>query len=161
MTGIAGRSVVAVMAAMLPALAAADTGLQIPRFVSLRADTVNLRTGPGRQYPIEWIFRYRNMPVKIIAEYDHWRKVRDWEGTEGWIHKSLLSGRRTAIVVGERHPLRRSPEDSSSVVARVEGRVVGRILDCEGRWCRLDIGDYSGWMRRNQLWGADPTGPAE
>ena len=156
-TGIVGRSAVAAMAALLPAFAAADTGLQLPRFASLRANEVNLRAGPGQQYPIDWIFRYKGMPVKIIAEYDHWRQVRDWEGTEGWIHKSLLSGRRTAMVVGEERPLRRSPEGDSGVIARIEGRVVGRILDCKGHWCRLDIGDYRGWMQRSHLWGADPA----
>ena len=159
--GTFGQGVIAVVALILPAFATADTGLQIPRFASLRANEVNLRTGPGRQYPIDWIFRYKSMPVKIIGEYDHWRQVRDWEGAEGWIHKSLLTGRRTAMIVGDGHPLRRSPEGDSAVVARIEGKVVGRLLECEERWCRLEVGGYRGWMRRGHLWGADPAGERE
>ena len=161
MAGTFRKGAIAAVAVMLPALAMADTGLQLPRFASLRANEVNLRTGPGQQYPIDWIFRYRSMPVKIIGEYDHWRQVRDWEGTEGWIHKSLLTGRRTAMVVGNGHPLRRSPEGASAVVARIEGKVVGRLLECEGRWCRLEVGGYRGWMQRSQLWGTDPAGDGE
>ena len=161
MAGIFRKGAIAAVAVMSPALAMADTGLQLPRFASLRANEVNLRTGPGRQYPIDWIFRYRSMPVKIIGEYDHWRQVRDWEGTEGWIHKSLLTGRRTAMVVGNGHPLRRSREGDSAVVARIEGKVVGRLLECEGRWCRLEVGGYRGWMQRSHLWGTDPAGNGE
>ena len=74
------------------------SGLSLPRFISLRADRVNMRTGPGGQYPIEWLYRRRSLPVEVIAEYKNWRKIRDWQGTQGWVHQSMLSRHRTIIV---------------------------------------------------------------
>jgi SH3-like domain-containing protein len=126
---------------------------KLPRFASLRAAEVNVRTGPGVRYPVEWVFVYRHMPVEIVAEYDTWRKVRDWEGTVGWIHQSMLSGRRTVIVRGDSHPARRQPDQTAEVVARVEERVSGRLLECSINWCRVDIAGIRGWMRRSHLWG--------
>ena len=103
-----------VCVAALQASAAPETsGLPLPRFVSLRSGEVNMRAGPGLQYPVEWAYRRRALPVEVVAEYHHWRRVRDREGTEGWIHKSLLSGRRTAVVVGEIRTLRSKAEPDS------------------------------------------------
>src|SRR5258708_28049028 len=79
--------------------AAANTG-PLPRYLSLRSDEVNLRTGPGVRYPVDWVLQRRNMPVEVLAEFENWRKIRDWQGTEGWVHQSMLSGRRYAIVTG-------------------------------------------------------------
>ncbi len=126
---------------------------KLPRFASVRAGEVNVRTGPGVRYPVEWVFVYRNMPVEIVAEFDTWRKVRDWDGTEGWIHRSMLSGSRTMIVVGGTRPIRRNAEASSDVVAQVEERVIGRLLDCMAGWCRVEVSGMRGWMSRNHIWG--------
>lgn len=155
--GRARKWIVATGAAFGLAVAVAATAgaaSKLPRFASLRAAEVNVRTGPGVRYPVEWVFVYRNMPVEIVAEYDTWRKVRDWEGTEGWIHQSMLSGRRTAIVFGGTHPVRRRPGGSAEIVARIEERVTGRLLTCAADWCRVDIAGVRGWMRRAHLWGA-------
>jgi SH3-like domain-containing protein len=133
--------------------AAADSRSKLPRFASVRAAEVNVRTGPGVRYPVEWVFVYRNMPVEIVAEFDTWRKVRDWDGTEGWVHRSMLSGRRSVIVTGGRHALRRISEAKSRIVARVDERVVGKLITCKETWCRLEIAGRRGWMRRNYLWG--------
>jgi SH3-like domain-containing protein len=81
----------------------------LPRFVSLRASEVNLRTGPGIRYPIEWVFKRRDLPVEVVDEFESWRRIRDWEGTLGWVHQSMLRGRRTALVTGEPRVLRRAP----------------------------------------------------
>ncbi len=105
------------------------------------------------RYPVEWVFVYRNMPVEIVAEFDTWRKVRDWDGTEGWIHRSMLSGRRSVIVTGGQHALRRFAEAKSGMVARVDERVVGKLIMCRETWCRLEIAGRRGWMRRSHLWG--------
>ena len=73
-----------------------STEYPLPRFVSLRSDEVYVRTGPGQKYPVQWIFRKKDVPVEIILEYDVWRKVKDYDGHEGWVHKTLLSGKRTS-----------------------------------------------------------------
>ncbi|HEX6977811.1 MAG TPA: SH3 domain-containing protein [Alphaproteobacteria bacterium] len=131
--------------------------LPLPRYVSLRSDEVNVRTGPGVRYPVEWVFTRRHMPVEVIQEFEHWRKIRDVEGTEGWVHQSMLSGRRYALVTGEVRTLRRRPEADAPVVARVEPGVVGEIVECEGQWCRIDAGGIRGWLPRNEFWGVYPN----
>jgi len=148
-------AVVAAAALLLatPLAAIAETGLPLPRFVSLRASKVHLRTGPGVRYPVDWIFVQRNLPVEIVAEFENWRKVRDWQGTEGWVHRTMLSGRRTAIVTGGIQPLREEPSASSRLTARVMEKVIAKVLECEGEWCRIEIGKQRGWMRRTHFWG--------
>src|SRR5271167_3380417 len=89
------------------------SNLPIPRFASLRASDVNLRTGPGTRYPIDWVFTHQGMPVEITAEYEMWRRVRDAEGDEGWVHKNALTGKRSAIVIGGAHDLRRDPNSNA------------------------------------------------
>lgn len=130
------------------------SGLPLPRFASLRADEVNLRTGPGTRYPIEWVFVRENLPVEITAEFDVWRRVRDWEGSEGWVHKSTLSGKRSAIVIGETRPLRKEPLDDAAMVAAVEPGSVGILDSCQKTWCKLKIGGYKGYMKKTDFWGA-------
>lgn len=136
-----------------PLSALAQTGLPLPRYASLRASKVHLRTGPGVRYPVEWVFVYRSMPVEIVAEFENWRKVRDWQGTEGWVHRTMLSGTRTAIVTGGIQPLRRDPDTGAPLIARVEEKVVGRLVECTGDWCRIEIGKRRGWIRRDHVWG--------
>src|ERR1700738_2020313 len=80
------------------ASADSEASLPVPRFVSLHADRVNLRTGPGDRYPIDWVLTRRDMPVEIIAQFEHWRQIRDWEGTKGWVHQRMLAGKRDVIV---------------------------------------------------------------
>lgn len=136
------------------ALAAlAQTGLPLPRFASLRASKVHMRTGPGVRYPVEWVYRFQGMPVEIVAEFDNWRKVRDWQGSEGWVHRSMLAGKRTALVIGGIQPLRGDPAPDATMVARVEERVLARVLECDGAWCRIEIGKKRGWILRTQIWG--------
>ncbi len=132
---------------------AAEPGAALPRFASLRAGEVNVRTGPGVRYPVEWVFVYRHMPVEIVAEFDTWRKVRDWQGIEGWVHQSMLSRRRTAIVTAGRRAIRDEPARNSRIVAEVEERVVGRLLECRKLWCRVEIAGFRGWIRRALIWG--------
>ncbi len=129
------------------------SGLPLPRFVSFRADEINMRTGPGVQYPVDWVYARRGLPVEIIAEYETWRKVRDWEGTQGWVHQSMLSGKRTVIVTGEMRNLRASPDAGSRMLARVEPGVIGALADCNGGWCRVTFGDEQGWLRHVDMWG--------
>lgn len=152
----------AAAAAGLPARA--DTNLPIPRFVTLNTEEANARTGPGRRYPVEWVFVRRHMPVEVVAEFEAWRKIRDWEGAEGWVHQSLLSGRRGVVVTAPGdQPLRAEPRDSAPMVARAEHGVIGRLLSCPGPaaagagWCQVNIGGYRGWLPRTALWGVYPS----
>ncbi len=137
----------------VPVAAIAETGFPLPRYASLRANEVYLRTGPGRRYPVDWIFISRGMPVEITAEFENWRRVRDWQGTEGWVHRSMLSGKRTIVVKGGLQPLRGKPDPNSVLTARVMEKVIGHILECEGDWCRLEVRESRGWMHRAHIWG--------
>lgn len=155
----AGAGALALLAAAGPVLA--QTGLPLPRFASLKAGKVNLRAGPGRQYPVDWVLLYRTMPVEIVGEFEHWRRIGDWRGAKGWVHRSMLSGRRTVIVTGRLRPLRRAPGPSAAVIARVEEKVVGRLLDDDGDWCRVEIAGLRGWMRRSHVWGSGSPAAAD
>ena len=119
--------------------AAAQTGLPLPRFVSLRASEVNMRTGPGVRYPIQWKLVYRHMPVEIVAEFENWRKIREWEGSVGWVHKSMLSGQRWVIIRKGKQTLRGSTKPDAPVVARIEKKVIGKVEKCDARWGKIDF----------------------
>lgn len=132
------------------------TGLPLPRFVSLRSSEANMRSGPGLRYPITWIYHRRGLPLEVIAEADTWRKVRDWEGTEGWMHQSMLGGERRAQVLDRNRLILRSPQEGAPPVAQLEPGVIGNLEECEGDWCRLSAGGYGGWLRRAEIWGVYP-----
>lgn len=141
-------------AASVQAATAQEQGLlPVPRFVSLRSDEVNVRAGPGVRYPVNWVYQRRHMPVEVIAEYDTWRKIRDWEGSEGWVHRAMLSSRRSLIITGEEVTLRRDPQKEAPAVARLANGVVAQIEECPDRWCRVAVGGYDGWVPRSQAWG--------
>ena len=134
------------------------SGLPLPRFVSLRASEVNMRTGPGVRYPVDWVYKRRQLPVEVIAEFGTWRKVRDGRGTQGWIHLSMLSGQRSLQITGRARTLRSEAEGQSAAVARVEPGVVGQLLECPEStgWCRVKVGRFEGWLRRAEFWGVYP-----
>ncbi len=134
------------------------SGLPLPRYVSLRAKEVNLRTGPGVRYPVDWVYRRRQLPVEVIAEFGTWRKVRDSQGTEGWVHQSLLSSQRTFAVTGQTRTVRGRADSKSPSVARVEIGVIGQLLQCpDGTgWCKVEVGGHVGWLRRVEFWGTYP-----
>jgi SH3-like domain-containing protein len=144
--------------AVFPALAQSrGDALPLPRYVSLKSDEVNVRTGPGVQYPIEWVFTRRNLPVEVIEQYEYWRKIRDVEGATGWVHNSTITGRRYALVTGEIRSLRREPKLSAPEVARLEPGVIGQLLECEGAFCRIEAGGIKGWLARTEFWGVYPN----
>lgn len=134
------------------------TGLPIPRFVSLHSNEINLRKGPGTRYPIKWVYRRRGLPVEIIDEFTTWRRIRDWEGTVGWVHQSMLSGKRTLRVLpsdtGERRILlREQPSHTAKAVAELEPGVLGNLENCEGTWCRATFSGLEGWLPRTAFFG--------
>lgn len=132
---------------------AAEAGAPLPRFAALRSSEVNLRAGPGGQYPVEWVFLRRSLPIEITAEYGHWRKVRDADGSEGWVHKSLLTGRRSALVIGAVRSLFSDPDAASATVARAEPGVVAALLACADGWCQIEADGLVGWLPAAHLWG--------
>ncbi|MDP9127140.1 MAG: SH3 domain-containing protein [Pseudomonadota bacterium] len=129
------------------------SGLPVPRFASLRSDEVNMRTGPGTRYPIEWVFKRQGLPVEVISEYEVWRRVRDPDGAEGWVHESALSGKRSVIVTAP-HDLLDDADPKAAVVAHVQAGVVGQLVSCSKDWCKLRINGIKGYLPRGDFWGA-------
>lgn len=136
---------------------AAGGGEPLPHFAVLHADKVNLRSGPGDRYPIQWVYLRKDWPIEVVAKFDHWQRIRDWEGTEGWVHEKMVTNRRQVIVTGSIHALRRSPEAGAAVVARAEPGVMAKLDECRGEWCRIEAGDATGWVTRSEIWGVYPN----
>lgn len=151
--------------AQVPAPAAGSGALK--RYVSLKSDRVQLREGPGNEYPASWVFKRTGLPVEILREHQVWREIRDLSGTVGWVHGSLLSRRRTALVlpweIKDGEPARASAllhdddRESSNAIARVEAGTLVSIISCENGWCRISIGDYRGFVEQSKLWGTSPN----
>jgi len=139
--------------AAAPQTAAPD---KLPRFASLRSDEVNLRVGPGENYPIEWVLKRKDMPVEIIEHFQNWLRVQDWQGDKGWLLDRMITGKREVLVNGVVRDVRKAPDTASPVVARVEPGVIARLLDLQGPWCHIEAGGYSGWVRREEVWGVLP-----
>lgn len=137
------------------------SGLPVPRFVSLKADRVNLREGPSRDHRTTWVFQRAGLPVEVTAEFDVWRKVRDSEGTEGWVLHSLLSGRRTGLIApwkkGETFTLLAQPANDATPVARLQSGVIAAIKSCDGSWCHISGNGFDGYMQQTSLWGVYPN----
>jgi SH3-like domain-containing protein len=138
------------------------SGLPLPRFVSLKSDRVNLRAGPGTEYPTSWVFRRAGLPLEVIKEFEGWRQVRDAEGTTGWVLQSFLSGRRTALVTpwdvktgdsAPQIPIMKSDSSASRKVALVEAGVIANVQSCDSAWCEISAGNYKGFIEQKKLWG--------
>jgi SH3-like domain-containing protein len=137
------------------------TGLPTPRYVSLKSDRVNLREGPSKDNRVAWVFQRAGLPVEVTAEFETWRRIRDAEGTEGWVLHSLLSGRRTALVApwakSDTFPLIERADEKAVVLARLQPGVIATIKKCDGTWCRIVVQDVDGYMRQERLWGVYPN----
>ncbi len=134
-----------------------NSGLPIPRFVSLKPDEVNVRTGPGTRYPISWVYRRAGMPVEVVEEFDMWRKIRDAEGSDGWVHKTMLEGKRNAIIKGKKPRIVRiDHEKDAKPLLKIEPTVITRLVECTKDWCRIQISGHKGWIEKSALWGVYP-----
>jgi SH3-like domain-containing protein len=129
------------------------TNLPLPRYVSLKGSEGNARRGPGLTHRIDWVFTRAGMPLKITAEFENWRRVEDSEGAGGWVHYSLLSGVRTALVTLDMAELRNEPADDATIVAQAELGVIGRVLECQPDWCRVSFEGMRGWIHTAAIWG--------
>ncbi len=153
--GIIAGSIAEAQVATPSSAQGAVSGLPLPRFASLRAGEVNMRSGPGGQYPIDWIYKRRHLPIEVIAEFQTWRKVRDHQGTQGWVHQSMLGGERTAIVLGRMRTLRAEADSASRPLAKLQPDVIVSVLACprDSSWCRARASGFEGWLRRVEIWG--------
>lgn len=130
------------------------SGLPVPRFVSLKSDETNIRTGPGTRYPIQWVYRRDGLPVEVVEEFEHWRKIRDMEGTAGWVHKSLLSGARHALIKAkEARIIRAEPAAKGRPLLKLEPQVIVQLVECEKDWCRIQVTGRKGWLEKKYLFG--------
>ncbi len=131
-----------------------STGLPLPRFVSLASDEVNLRHGPGTSFPIAWVYQVEDLPVQVIDEWEHWRKIRDLDGVEGWVHKSLLRGRRSAIITEDMADVMNRESGDARLVGQIGRNVVVQIKRCRLQHCLIEKGPVEGWLKKNQFYGA-------
>ena len=154
--------------------AGSGSGLQLPRFVSLKSDKVNVRGGPNKDQDVAWVYTRTGLPVEITAEFENWRRIRDWEGAEGWVYHSLLSGRRTGLISAavkgkspdQPVPIHASADAKSAVVAQLEPGVLGAVKRCDGQWCRvsgkgINGTGFDGWIEQDRLWGVYPNEKVE
>ncbi len=136
------------------------SGLPVPRFVSLKADRVTVRGGPDKDHDIVWIYTRVGWPVEITAEFENWRRIRDSDGSEGWVYHSLLSGKRMAAVQLKSKtglaPLYDQPDAKSAVTAQLQIGVLGAVKRCTGTWCQISGEGFDGWIEQNDLWGVYP-----
>lgn len=136
-----------------------ESGFPLPRFVTIRTDAANARIGPSRQHEIKWVYQRRGLPLEILAEYGNWRRIRDWDDHEAWVHSSQLSGARRVLVRpagrSSRRPrlLRHLPERESPITLRVEPGSLMVLLSCSGDWCKIGKNNRDGWLRRDRIWG--------
>ncbi|MDG1287631.1 MAG: SH3 domain-containing protein [Rickettsiales bacterium] len=149
------RYFLVVLLFVFPAFAqpVSETGLPLPRFVSLKGDEAYMRNGPGKRYPVKWNYTRKGLPVKIINEYQHWRKVEDHEGVKGWMHKSVLSGRRTAILRHDAIIMRDKPNEAADGIAKLMKEVIVEVDHCRQDWCEVAVGRKDGWLPVSLLWG--------
>ncbi len=154
------------LAGTAPAGADELAGVTTPTFFSLKSNPVNLRKGPGLQYPKVWIFRREGLPVEVLRVHERWREVRDSDGATGWILKTLISRRRTALVTpwllkeggGTREltAMRRQARERARLVAQLEPGTLVNLKTCDGRWCQVSVDTFSGYVEQVRLWGIYP-----
>lgn len=132
------------------------TNLPLPRFVSLKGSEGNARRGPSLSHRIDWVFRHNGMPLRITAEFGHWRRVEDRDGAGGWVHYALLSGVRTVIVQDDMVELKMRPDAAAAVAAIAESGAIARLGECGTDWCQIAAGGQRGWVPKSTIWGVDP-----
>ena len=122
-------------------------------YVSLRSDEVNLRNGPGNEYPIKYVYQLKDMPLKVIGEYDNWYKVKDKDNDEGWVNKNLTSKKRTMIIVNGTQIMYKKDNTKSNPIFRLEENVVVKYDKCNQNWCKIEINNKTGWVQSQNVWG--------
>ena len=152
------RGAFAALLTVAVAAPAAAQDKQPPYWASIasgeRTGEAMTRTGPGKNYPGVWLYKRRDLPVRVVKKYESWRLIQDPDGAHGWMLVSLLSDRRTAVVKkGDPRPLRTDPNDGAKVRYLAEPGVVGRVDHCRDGWCHIEIGRRDGYIRTSEVWG--------
>ena len=161
------RALAATLLILAPGIAAAaetPSGLPLPRFVTTRSTPINVRVGPGTKYDVTWVYKVAGTPVEIIQEFDVWRKIRDADGSEGWVHQNMLSGNRAGYVVhdADKVGLRTGASEDAGIVAWVGPGFPVKISSCDGNWCSVVATDhpdgghpsnYTGYLPETEIWG--------
>ena len=152
---------VAPVHAQTPPTVGSDSGLPLPRYVSLKNSEARARRGPSQSHRVDWLYTRRGLPLRVTAEFDNWRRIRDSEGAEGWVYHSLLSGRRTALVTpwekeGEPKALHAAAADSSRLVARLASTLLLDVHECNGAWCYVTTHGHNGYIAQSDVWGVYP-----
>ena len=129
------------------------SGLPVPRFVSLKFSEANLRAGPGSEYPVLWQYRQAGLPLMVDAEFGVWRKVRDADGTTGWMHGAGLSLLRMAFIHEGMAKIYQQDNSESGVVAVAEKNALFELESCPKNWCRVTTDTVKGWVQRTAIWG--------
>ena len=164
--------IICLLAGLLPLNALArevgkETGLPLPRFVVLKSNKSNLRNGAGIKNAIKWTYLKKGYPMEVVAEFENWRKLKDIDGTEGWINENLITGRRNVVIIGNKFELNvdkyklkqqemvllRYPDENSHPIVKAELGVIGNIKKCDREWCKIKIEEYTGWIKKINLWG--------
>lgn len=130
---------------------------EVNYFASLRSNETNVRSGPGSNYPIKFTFKLRNLPVKIVSEYDNWYEIEDYEGGRGWVAQNLITKKRHLITYSKKNIINMyaKKNESSKIIFHLENFVIGEYLKCENLWCALKINDEKGWVLSSDLFGVD------
>jgi len=144
------------MTMMLLHAPAAAQDKKPPYWASIASGEAMMRSGPGKNYPGIWLYKRRDLPIRVVKTYPNWRMIEDPDGTRGWMLVTLLSDRRTGIVKkGEARAIHVEPSDSSAVRYRAEPGVVGRLAKCANGWCRFKTGKREGFIRMSDIWGVN------
>lgn len=143
------------------------TGLPIPRFVVLKSSDTNLRKGPNVKFPIVWSYKRKGYPMQLVAEFENWRKLRDYDGAEGWIHENLITGARNVMFTANHYKTKKSmylernselilfryPDENSYPMARIQLGAIGKLRKCQKEWCNIRVENTTGWALKSNLWG--------
>ena len=132
-----------------------------PYWASLRFDETNMRVGPSREYPIDWVYRRKGLPVRVLRSRDEWDLVEDPDGTKGWVSGSQLTRARSAVVTGsDPVDMREEPLPQAKMLWRAEPGVVASLLRCREQWCEIEVTGRAGWVEASRLWGDEELKPA-
>jgi SH3-like domain-containing protein len=143
------------------------TGLPLPRFVSLKSSDTNLRKGPNVRFPISWHYQRKGYPMMLVAEFENWRKLKDFDGSEGWVHENLITGTRNVMIIANKYKTKNTmylerkaeliifmhPDENSYPMARAQIGVLAKLKKCQKEWCKVKVENYSGWILKANLWG--------
>jgi SH3-like domain-containing protein len=151
------RCVLAALAAavlLAGSASAAENNERFPRFASFKAPQTFMREGPSKENRVKWVYHRKGMPVEVLAKYDVWRRIRDWDGEIGWVHVAMLSPDRTVLIVGPDNAVMREEERyGTPVVAEIEPGAVGQLKSCGRLACEVAFGNVDGWIDRSRLYG--------